>query len=306
MTNSSQQGTCGLPTQVSDDICCAVSSCPSPEPELLALSLPVFEPMQSPTFTWGERDAVSVISTISSAYSEVVGWKKQLFPIPWGNVGSSFISELARLYRAYAEKSSLECIALRAAAIMPGLLLQKPHAKSKHKEHRVCLERRMNLWRDGDFEALRFEGRTLQKYLKKHPPYPSTSNHDPDKSGLQFAKKIFNGNVRDALRLLTDEDKGGLLNPSDMISIGDITMTVLDALKNKHPQGMPASRDALIPPTINQVEVHPVIFEKIDASLIRATVCAPLDLPAPQALMPRCGEPCVHHSRKMLMIFATH
>ena len=271
MTNSSQQGTCGLPTQVSDDICCAVSSSPSPEPEPLAPSLPVFEPMQSPTFTWGERDAVSVISTISSAYSEVVGWKKQLFPIPWGNAGSSFISELARLYRAYAEKSSLECIALKAAAIMPGLLLQKPHAKSKHKEHRVCLERRLNLWRDGDFEALLFEGRTLQKYLKKPPPYPSTSNHDPDKSGLQFAKKIFNGNVKDALRLLTDEDKGGVLNPSDMISIGDITMTVLDALKNKHPQGMPASRDALIPPTINQVEVHPVIFEKIDASLIRAT-----------------------------------
>ena len=77
--------------------------------------------------------------------------------------------------------------------------------------------------------------------------------------------------MRDALRLLTDEDKGGVLNPSDMISIGDITMTVLDALKNKHPQGMPASRDALIPPTINQVEVHPVIFEKIYASLIRAT-----------------------------------
>ncbi len=46
---------------------------------------------------------LNVISDISSAYSEVMGWKKHLFPIPMGKAGSSFISELAGLYRAYAE-----------------------------------------------------------------------------------------------------------------------------------------------------------------------------------------------------------
>ena len=49
--------------------------------------------------------------------------------MPLGNVGSAFVSELSRLCRAYAERPCLECIAMRAAAIMPVLLLQKPHRK---------------------------------------------------------------------------------------------------------------------------------------------------------------------------------
>ncbi len=197
--------------------------------------------------------------------------EKTSLPHPYGKPGSSFISELAGLYRAYAEKSSLECIALKAAAIIPTLLLQKPHAKSKHKEHKDSLERRMKLWREGDFKALLFEGRTLQRYLKKCPPHTPISNHDPDKSGMQFAKKMFSGKVRDALRLLKDEHGDGVLNPDDTISNGSTAMSVLDVLKNKHPQGKPASRAALITPTTNETEVHPVIFEKIDASLIRST-----------------------------------
>ena len=81
-------------------------------------------------------------------------WRKQLFPVPWGSVGYAFVSELSRRYRAYAEGSALECIALKAVAIMPGLLLQKPDPKSKHKEHQVCLERWLKLWKEGNFQAL--------------------------------------------------------------------------------------------------------------------------------------------------------
>ena len=237
-TNSSQQ--------VRNDNLPTISHLFSPEPESPVPSLPMFEPMQSPTFIWGEREAESVINVISSVYSEVMGWKKCLFPIPCGKVGCSFVSELTRLYKAYAEESSLECIALKAAAIMPGLTLQKPNVKSKHKENKDCLVRRLKLWREGDFEKLMVEGRTLQRYLKKSPTYPSTFNHSSEKSALQFANKIFNGNLRDALRLLSDEDRGGVLNTSDMISNDDTTVTVLDVLKNKHPQGKAAPRDALV------------------------------------------------------------
>ena len=50
-----------------------------------------------------------------------------------------FTSELARLFRAYGEGSGLEPIALKAAMVMPALLLQKPHSSSKAREHVVCL-----------------------------------------------------------------------------------------------------------------------------------------------------------------------
>ena len=238
-------------------------------------ALPVFEPMVSPTFTWGERDSESTIASIESAYSEVMHWKKQLFPVPWGNAGSAFISELAHLYKAYAERTTLECITLKVAAIMPGLLLQKPHRSSKHKEHKECLERRLKLWKEGDFEALLAEGRTLQLYQTKRIPHRMVYNLG--KLDLLFAKKMFEGKVKDALRLLTDEAGSGVLDPKDKISYGDTTMTVLDALKDKHPEGKPASKNAFLTEN-NQAVVHPVIFDKINTSLIRSTVLRTMGL----------------------------
>ena len=64
-----------------------------------------------------------------------------LFKVPYGKAGKSFISELARLFKAFATSSALESVALRAATLMPILLLQKPARKSKVKDHITCLGR---------------------------------------------------------------------------------------------------------------------------------------------------------------------
>ena len=44
----------------------------------------------------------------------------------------------------------MESIALSAAMVMPALLLQKPHERSKPKEHLKCLERRLLDWKEGN------------------------------------------------------------------------------------------------------------------------------------------------------------
>ena len=46
------------------------------------------------------------------------------------------------MFQAYADASALESMALLAAMVMPALLLQKSHAKSKAKEHTLLLDRR--------------------------------------------------------------------------------------------------------------------------------------------------------------------
>ena len=61
---------------------------------------------------------------MNEAYDEVVHWKTNLFLVPFGSVGKSFITEVARLYRAVATSSALESVAL-----------QKPYPKSKAKIH---------------------------------------------------------------------------------------------------------------------------------------------------------------------------
>ena len=72
--------------------------------------------------------------------------EKNSFVVPFGKRGHEFTSELFRLFLAFATASSLECIALKATIIvMSLLLLQKPHHKSKAKDHSKLLENKLRL-----------------------------------------------------------------------------------------------------------------------------------------------------------------
>lgn len=64
-----------------------------------------------------------------------------------------------------APGSALESIALKAVMIMPVLLLQCPHAKSKESDHAKHLTRDLLLWNKDDIDGLISEGRTLQSLL---------------------------------------------------------------------------------------------------------------------------------------------
>ena len=84
--------------------------------------------MNEPNFLWGTVDGTNFSRSINSAYHQAIHWRHNLFQVPWGKAGTSFVSELAYLFRSYGESTALESVALRAAMLMPILLLQKPHA----------------------------------------------------------------------------------------------------------------------------------------------------------------------------------
>ena len=75
------------------------------------------------------------MQSLDEAYSEVVHWQNNIFNVPLENAGKSFVAELSRLYRAYADGSALEAIALKACTVMSVLLLQRPFRSSKSKDH---------------------------------------------------------------------------------------------------------------------------------------------------------------------------
>ena len=117
-------------------------------------------------FQWGEIGGTTVVESINDAYEEVIHWKRNGFLVPSGRIGKEFLLELAKLYQAYADNTTLHSIALTACFIFQVLLLQKPHAKSKTKDHTTCLERRLALWHAGDFSALIKEGKCIQDHLQ--------------------------------------------------------------------------------------------------------------------------------------------
>lgn len=59
----------------------------------------------------------------------------------------------------------MEFIALKGTVLMPILLLQKPHQKSKIKDHIAYLERRLCVWKEGNLNELIIEGRNIQRHL---------------------------------------------------------------------------------------------------------------------------------------------
>ena len=116
--------------------------------------LPDFIPVQPASFKWGEIEGEAFCQDIQECYNQIVHWRRNLFKVPSGQAGKSFVRGLTRMFQSYADASALETVALQAAMVMPALLLQKPHAKSKAKEHNVHLNRRLKQWMNGDINGL--------------------------------------------------------------------------------------------------------------------------------------------------------
>ena len=132
----------------------------------------------------------------------------------------------------------------------------------------ACLERRLKSWQAGNINDLVLEGRTIQQCLPKRG-----SDHNVNQYLAQpFSKLMLEGKTTAALRLLTDQNNGGLLKLNNIIpSSNQESLTVHEILESKHPQGHPAQLDT-IPSTKNvPPAIHLVVFESIDAAVIRSS-----------------------------------
>ncbi len=148
---------------------------------------------------WGSKDGSLFLQEVSLAYERVVHWKPNLFLPPYGSEGKKFVQELARLLQAYADNSSLECVAMKGVVLLQQLLLQKPTGAKGAKIFARHLQRRLDLWLDGDVEALLRECQCIQDRLS-----PSHSKRSSKSTLAQtFARKIKQGNVKGALDTLS-------------------------------------------------------------------------------------------------------
>ena len=89
--------------------------------------------------------------------------------------------------------------------------LQKPHKKSKAKDHEECLANCLRLWKEGEIDQLLLEGRMIQHRLT------SGRRADPPNKAKVFANKakVFANQINSALRYLSDVDGGGILPLTD-------------------------------------------------------------------------------------------
>ena len=227
--------------------------------------LPSFEPLPDPDYRWNDLTGPEFSNAINDAYNQLVHWKPNLFRVPSGSNGKKFVSELARLFQAFADASALETVALKAAMTLPALVLQKPHAKSKVREHISCLKRRLSLWREGNITELLREGKAIQRPLKSHRPSKDVNN-DASKA-RKFSKLMMEGKVRAALRLLSTENQSGPLRLDD--NVDESGKSFRDVLEEKHPDPRPIHPDVILDTSTVDNNYHPILFDKITPEMIR-------------------------------------
>ena len=249
--------------------------------------LPSPSPLAAFCFSWGEYDAESFSHSLTALYMEVVKWRPNFFVVPLGNSSKKFVLELSRLFRAYAEGSTLESVAQRAITVMSILLLQKPAYNSKPKDHFACLEHCLHTWQAGGINNLVLEGRCLQKC------FPKISSQNKHKQNLVHSSSnlMFKGKVSAALDLLAQKGKGGVLHTRNLANQDDPSSpTVLDVLKSKHPPPQPATTDALTHDSLNPLRYTLSFMATLTPSpsaLQPSTSGVPQD---PRALMHIAGD----------------
>ena len=171
--------------------------------------------------------------------------------------GKHFTQALSRLFTAYANKTPLEHVALRAAAILGPLLLQKVAVKSTYKENVKHLERRLEMWRKGEIRELVAEAETIQSRLS------SSQKVQLDEGAVakRFANMVFHGNLKKAMRMITEKAKG-------VLPLNDETKK--DFAK-KHPKAELPHPDILLkgemPPDTN-----PIVFNAITGGAIKDVI----------------------------------
>ena len=228
-----------------------------------SVPLPDFSTVLHQPFTWGHRSGTDFAKALDKVYGEVVHWKRNCFTVPNGRAGRDFVSELARLYQAYGSSSAMEPVSLKAVMVFPILMLQKPWKRLKSTHHIQCLGRRIKSWLEGNLEELLEEGRALQQRLPKQWNEKANST-----LARTFANLMFAGKCKAALDLLSNSHKGGLLHLQDHVDTDDPSSpTVRELLDTKHPPAQPCHQECLMQE--DPTEPHPVIFEALDASVIR-------------------------------------
>ena len=111
------------------------------------------------------------------------------------------------------------------------------------------MERRLELWKSREVMELLKESDTVQKNTK------ATNKTTPiNEISKKFIREMRKGNVHNAMKLLTNNMKNGVL---------PLNKKTLEKLKQKHPQRRDADPEIMLPD--KPEEIHPIKFDSIDA-----------------------------------------
>ena len=230
-------------------------------------------------YIWGSYNDYNFEKHLFTFYEKIAFWKKNLFLLLLpGEAARKFLEEVSRLMNECLQDWPLKDIAFKAIMVMPNRLLQEPSQNSKSKDHLSALARRMEFWESGKLMKLLKETETIQEY-----PRTTTTATTINKILKKFSNEIRTGNIHNAIKLLTDNMKNGIL---------PLTEKKLQHLKQKHPPRCNPDLEVLLPD--KPEEGHPIKFASINAEYDGKLHSKQEDKQGHQGLMLKVGRSCLH------------
>jgi hypothetical protein len=147
------------------------------------------------------------------------------YAAPKGTVGRRFVATLAKEFRGVKTRDWNS----ERPLVFVSVVLQTTPGVKRARDIRKRLTHRMDLWDQGKFSALVEDTET--EVQSRHGSHPAP---DAEAAARSFNSKVLSGRLRSAVRSLTQQDQGGVLQPDDLCS--KTGKPVLAVLRSKHPK----------------------------------------------------------------------
>ena len=195
--------------------------------------------------------------TVREIYREVVTWKPSFFTLGKNKTGEQFAEALHSVLSLIAVNTDRSDSPLTFCMILPHLALSR--TKNTHDgSNNKTIKRRLQAWYSFNFSELFCEAKAIQMRMNSR----NKQQHSDLKMFNDFMSR---GKISNAIRVLSDEHKGGVLAPTDLID----GRPVLEILRDKHPEGQPLEPSCIQSEHPRTLPYHPAVFDKISARLVR-------------------------------------
>jgi hypothetical protein len=193
-------------------------------------------------------------------YDRVVAAPHPMYNPPKGGLGHRVVSTLAGEFRGVRERKWNS----ERALIFAACVLRKSPGVIRSRDIKRRVERRLQLWTDGHYDAL---VQDIVGEAMRGADRGRSNNANEDIIARKYNSMVLDGKLRATVRFATDRGGGGVLLPED--SCTKTGRPVMEVLRSQHP-------DTRIP---NLEDPHCIAFEHYDEVPVEVpTDCTSEDL----------------------------
>ena len=212
------------------------------------------------------------VVSVRYIYRDVVTWKPSFFLLSKNKTGEQFVETHHSVPSPIAVNTDRSDISLTLCMILPHLTLSRTKNTDDGSKNKT-IKRRLRAWHSCNFSELLWEAKANQMRMN--------SRNKKQHSDLKILNDFMSrGKISNAICVLSDEHRDGVLAPTDLID----GTAVLEILRDNHLEGQPLEPNWIQIEHPRTLPYHPAVSDKTIAKLVLKHA-----MKGRQVLMPMTG-----------------